>query len=328
MILFVCFKISISCKPSTIFGGIVIICGSAFAIFKLKNLVPNNLLKKFFSKFKVYLFSVFFIVLILGFVFGAYVAPSSYTQTLDDAPLMKEMFSVWDYIKVNIPKEEARIFNQNLFDNVKEPLITSDSIASGLAPLYTNFHHFFGSWYTTLNKLEPVVHSDGGFIFGKKIGDISQEELMQNFKKFNIKYVIAVEPILQNKLNNSNYKILKQTEHLKLFEINNYNASWFIFQGKVDIIYFGSQEVRFSTSSVASSELIFKMAYHPYWKAYVDNKEVKVFSDEDLIALDVPAGNHVIVLHFEPKNWLHISISFIALGIVLLLLWPVGKIMF
>ncbi|MFA4887570.1 MAG: hypothetical protein WC595_05120, partial [Candidatus Nanoarchaeia archaeon] len=295
--------------------AVSLIIFAAFAISKLKNLkIPKEAVLK-----KIMISSTLSLLLI-GFLLGVYVAPASYTQKLEEAPLGNELKEVWEYIRATIPKDEARIFNQNFFDNVKEPLVTSDSIAPVLGPYYTDYHHFFGSWYTSLNKLDEVIKTEGQFMFGKKIEEISQEEISENFKKFNIKYVLAVEPNLQKKMVDAGYEVIFRTEHLQLFEVNNYTPSWFMFKGEANLISFESQNVFFSTSSMNENQLVFKMAFHPYWKAYVDGNEVSVKESEGLIALYVPSGEHTVLLSFEPKKWGHILVSVLAAVIALVIL--------
>ncbi len=281
--------------------GIALLAFAGFALSKLKNV-----------KYKQILGYSALGIISLGLITSSYVAPSSYAQTFEEAPIGIELNSMWDFIDKNIQKDQARILNQNFFDNVKEPLITSDSSIPALAPRYTHYHHFIGSWYTTVSPLDAKVSTDGGMIFGKKIKDISEQELAENFKRFNIKYILAVEPSLQEKLTSLNYPVLKQTKHLKLFEVTGYDPSWFFFEGTAKLVSFESQKVKFSTESGKESQLIFKMAYHPYWKAYVDGKEKSVASEEGLISLNIPKGIHQVELSFEPKKNAQILMSIIA----------------
>ena len=64
-----------------------------------------------------------------------------------------------------------------------------------------------------------------------------------------------------------------------------------------------SDEVRYKVKSEKGGLVVFSEIYYPGWKATIDGKEAEVFrADYVLRAMQVPAGEHEIVMTFKPES--------------------------
>ena len=71
-----------------------------------------------------------------------------------------------------------------------------------------------------------------------------------------------------------------------------------------------SSQVKFEISIPAENEMVVKVAYPLYWKAFINGKEIKVKRcADDVIELSAPPGNYILELRFEPVRFIPILIS-------------------
>jgi hypothetical protein len=69
---------------------------------------------------------------------------------------------------------------------------------------------------------------------------------------------------------------------------------------KDSVIHFGENEITASVSTASNAMLFFSEIYYPAWKAYLDGKPVKLYrAFTSLRAVEVPSGNHTVVLRYE-----------------------------
>lgn len=247
-------------------------------------------------------------IIVLGALLGAYNPPESYTATSDKTPIFEETLRMWGWIKENVPKE-TRILNQNFFGNIKEPLVTFDSILPAMANYYTG-HEYVGSWYTTVFPLEDELKTEEFFLFGKKIEDNAVEEVVEKMKVFNIGYVIAVEGKLKKLLTDSEYfEAVYTSENYKIFKVKESVPSLVEGHG-VEVVSYGEQRVRLKVLENHARIVTVKIAYHPYWKALRDSEELQLVEDENkLMSVVLPEGAYDMDVVYKPRNWVFIGAS-------------------
>jgi hypothetical protein len=80
----------------------------------------------------------------------------------------------------------------------------------------------------------------------------------------------------------------------------------------------GSKQ-RYQVHARTEAKLTFRSVYFPGWVARIDDKTVELGrSDEGLIQVIVPAGEHYLTLTFEP-TWRHIKAGIVSAASVLIL---------
>ena len=92
-----------------------------------------------------------------------------------------------------------------------------------------------------------------------------------------------------------------EEKHKKEIAIDNlYDTASFIH-----LLVNDNDEIRYRTSSKYNQFGIFsEIFYDRGWKAYIDNKETKIFqSNYVLRGLVIPAGNHIIKFEFKPDSY-------------------------
>jgi len=86
---------------------------------------------------------------------------------------------------------------------------------------------------------------------------------------------------------------------------------------------------KFSYTAEKSTPVLISFTYSPYWKAYLDGQEIKIYRVENLMALDLPAGAHQIEMNYKLGNspvqkyssWLNLLFVIIFLSMPLIVRW-------
>lgn len=97
---------------------------------------------------------------------------------------------------------------------------------------------------------------------------------------------------------------------------------------RVEFLSYSPKRLEYETESQVEKVLVFSEIYYPYgWKATIDGKEAELFRVNYMLrAMNVPAGEHKIVMVFEPesvKKGDMIAVSCIAI-LVLTILGSIG----
>ncbi|MEK6948008.1 MAG: 6-pyruvoyl-tetrahydropterin synthase-related protein [Nanoarchaeota archaeon] len=255
-------------------------------------------------------------IIIIGLILGSYKAPESYTETSGTTALYEETITMWKYLEHNTDKN-ARILNQNTYGNIQEPSITYDAMLSPMANYYNGLN-YIGSWYTTVYPLENKFNTEDNKIFGIKIEEITEEELKKNLEIYNAKYIITLNNEWDNKL--KNFKTLKEiyrSENYAVYDYETYKPEWIISKNKIDytINNFNDQDIKIKINNLhQQNNIVIKIAEHPYWKAYINEKEIEVNSDENkLIKIEIPEGEYELDIKYQPRKIKYVLLSFIGL---------------
>jgi len=290
----------------------------AFAAYFLTTIIP----KKQFQKYYKPMIAALIVLVLAGLLVKAYSPSSGYTQTFPQAQISQDTENLWEELK-HYPKDEFRILNENFFDNIEEPWVTKDSILPAMAHSFTG-QHFFGAWYTTVYPMEKKAPTENHKLFGKKLEDISGQEIQQHLQAYNIKYIIAVSPELKERFNTLPFlqqeKIFGQ---YTLYSYSIYTPSWISPQHplEAELVEFSDQKIVFHVVNPKESQITIKFAYHPYWRAFANNKEIDLRTNEFyLMEADLPAGEYDLTLSYQPKNYPAIVISTTTFIMILVIL--------
>lgn len=96
-------------------------------------------------------------------------------------------------------------------------------------------------------------------------------------------------------------------------------------KGKIKLIKYSSNIINFSVDTQSNNILFISDTFYPGWKAYVDEKETKVYrANYAFRAVPVPKGKHKVVMTYSPSSFnLGLKISLIGLLILAVLLFGV-----
>lgn len=294
-----------------------------FSCYGMKKFWDNK--KSFLSfEYKKVLFYLFMVVLSFSLVFGIYNAPKDYTSTSGTTPIFQETLDLWSWLRGNIDPLGSRVFIQNTYRNIEEPLITFHSIMHSVANHYTGLN-FVGSWYTTVFPLEGKFDTESSKIFGIKAGSINEEELINNLKAYNVRHIVAVEPELKSRLSSSkNFKVVYKSQNYVVFEFLDYSPEWLSYDKKIEynIVRFDAQDIDIKLkNNLENNKVALKVAYHPYWKAFIDNKEINLSPDEyGLIGFVLPNGEYNLKFVYNPVKLPHILVSVFAFALLFIVL--------
>ncbi len=96
---------------------------------------------------------------------------------------------------------------------------------------------------------------------------------------------------------------------------------------KAIITSYGQNEIKLNVTTASNGMLWLSEVYYPAWKAYVDDKPVKIYrAFTSLRAIEVPAGSHTVVLRYESDAFK--TGSMITLVTLLLSLGGLGFVLF
>jgi hypothetical protein len=85
--------------------------------------------------------------------------------------------------------------------------------------------------------------------------------------------------------------------------------------GKVNILSYSGNKVRFSTSTLGNQLLFFSDNYYPEWKVTIDGKPAELLiADYTFRGVAVPKGEHIVEFYYAPKIFeLGLGIAFFGL---------------
>lgn len=294
---------------------------ASYFIFKLIRSINPKRIKKI-----ILIICIVFLSLLLT---NFFLPAKSYTQTSNEAPIYENTLKMWGWLDKNIDKENVRIVHQNFFDNLEEPYITKDS-TFGSFFAYKYKIYTMGLWATVPEPTEKYTVIGDKKIFGKNISEISNEEIIEKSEAYNIKYIIAIEPNLKEKIKSINeFKIIKEIEPYTIFEFTNYEPSWLSSTKEIqkEIKFVNNQKILIKVINEYQENILnIKIAYHPYWKAYKNNQEIQIFPSKDL-TMDIPLEKEEqeIILKYDSFKRKNVMISILTIIICILSLIIIKK---
>ena len=247
------------------------------AAYGIDFIIKNSKFVKIFSnKDSLLLLILTFSILYLSFepmISGAMIqiVTSNNIKAFDDAE------RVWDWVTENV--NETRVYYQDTYFASQNKQLNKLRIF----PLSYKFTkvHTIGGW--AINPAFHIAELDSSHmqIFGLGILRINDEQLAANMSYYNAKYAVSAETTLKDKLTNSKL-FNKEAEfgEFTVFALKDYDQTWVMVNDKdanVKIVKFEYENIEFELPINGSiTEIIVKMAYHPFWKAYVNSEPVEI----------------------------------------------------
>ncbi|PIV00238.1 hypothetical protein COS54_03325, partial [Candidatus Shapirobacteria bacterium CG03_land_8_20_14_0_80_39_12] len=142
---------------------------------------------------------------------------------------------------------------------------------------------------------------------------VKEIKVVKNEKK-------STEEIVKNLNNLKNIAVVESQENLAL-PFSNINPK---FPSSVKFLSYNSGEVKLNVESPQNSFLVLTDTYFPGWKAFVDNKETKIYKTNlSFRGIFIPEGKHEIVFVYQPLSFeigKYISLGTLCLLMVILFL--------
>ncbi len=290
-----------------------------FACYALSN-IKNGV---YFKRFRIFngLIAKKGIILVFIFLFfianiNTYLPAKEETLTIGRSSVDADFYSTVTWIKDNVEGKNTKIVYQDFYGNTEDTSIGSSHLPS-MFFYYTNVYSL-GSWYDSSSyPTDSLSLTSSGRIFGKKLDEVENAFIQDKMKLVNAKYIVSSNDKLKNKLLDS--KLFKEefsNEHFTVFSLNSYKPEWISYKGNLsyEVTRFENRLVSFNYNSDSEKEILVKVSYHPYWHAYIDNKEIKVLrSDDSLMALKLPEGSHSVMLSYKPFRLPYFIVTLITL---------------
>lgn len=217
-----------------------------------------------------------------------------------------DILKVFNWVEQNV-NEPSRIYYQSTFDDTDKSGIGSSWIMA-----YANYYTTkpsLGTWsgqmpYPTYWKIQTYKEGEE-VIFSKPVKDINDEKISSYLKAYNSKYIVINSEAMKELLNNSRlFDVEASFGRFIIYSLNDYEPGYIQtsdINSSVQVLKFGNELIEFNVSNV---ELVnISVQYHKYWKAYIDEKPVKINKNEfDLMQLKIPKKNYEeshIILKFE-----------------------------
>lgn len=80
----------------------------------------------------------------------------------------------------------------------------------------------------------------------------------------------------------------------------------------------GADKMSFNIQNDRDRYVYLSFAYSPHWKAYLDNYEINIMTLEDLMAIKIPAGSHILEVKYQSTRVITFAWVITILTIVLL----------
>lgn len=228
---------------------------------------------------------------------------------------------------------EENFINKNLYAQQFNPRPADNQISS-LEPKGRGFYRVLDLSVNTFNDAKPAYHHNqiGGYDPTKlqRYQDIIDYHISKNniavLNMLNAKYIITKEGQVQTNPNaNGNAWFVGDVQYVNtpLEEINalsaldNKNSAVILStdfgnnlqagnqEGSINLQAYEPNRLVYQSKSGSNQLAVFSEVWYggtPDWKAYIDGNEVAIVRANYLLrALEVPAGEHEIVMEFKPK---------------------------
>ena len=204
-------------------------------------------------------------------------------NTSGDMPEIDNLNKLWIWIKDNVNGEKTRIIYQDTFSNYKVGNLGFSHILA-LSKNYTTIPQI-GAWTCGDPYFLDISCTGYGRLFNSTVDELNETQLNYWLGILNAKYIVSIEPKLQNKLRNLNsFNEVANFGNFSVFDFITYSPSWILvdgISGNIELLEFKDGSIIFNfNNSKVPSEIVVKTQYHPYWKAYIDSIQTPVESNE------------------------------------------------
>ena len=198
-------------------------------------------------------------------------------KTSDEVKEMVDINNVWTWIKENAGSKETRVLYQNTFGNFGVNDLRNSHIFA-LSTKNTGVESL-GTWQGGFPLISSKFYTGGGQIFGSDIETIEVSKLADSMKAYNAMYVVVSESKLKDKIENSGlFKFETNYGNFSIYSVVGYSPTLIRINNvdmSVEIMVNKMETKTFRFVSDKPSKITVKISYHPYWKVYVNKKEVE-----------------------------------------------------
>lgn len=265
-------------------------------------------------------------VSIVGSVFFNYTyLARDFSRTLEQSVHMPNIYRIWSWVNKNISPKKERIVYQSTIGNMDDSILRRSDVFA-LSGVFTKIPQIGVSRGASPFPQEKYMRNDHGRIFGRDIKTADDFFIKDMMNYFNARYIVSVEPSLENKISKSKLFFKeKELGPFSIFRVKNFKGGWVAFERDAGYktLDFDNQYVEFSIFNKSiNNEAFIKIAYHPFWRAQLNDKPVKIKQDDySLMKISLPhKGNYRLALSYNSINYLWIAVSALSLIAVLILI--------
>ena len=246
------------------------------------------------------------------------------TKTLNASREMPDVYKVWDWVNGNVPPGETRVVYQNTILNSRDPILQRSDVFA-LSGVFTKVPQIYTTRPASPFPQEEFMRSDQGLIFSRNISLVNAGFIKDMMEYFNAGYIVTVEPNLRLKLEESALFEKKAAfGDFAIFKLGNFKGKWIDFEkgARYKILKFENQDVMFDIKNTHKDNRAFiKIAYHPFWRARLNGKLVKIGQDDfALMRIALPEStDYRLELVFNSFNPLLVCVSFFSMVICVVL---------
>ncbi len=261
--------------------------------------------------------ALFFAVVLLSTPFHYRYFAKDCSRTLEQSPQMPDVLNVWGWVKDNVSPREFRIVYQNTVGAMDDNIMNRSDVFA-LSGVFTEVPQIGVGRSASPFPQEKYLRMDHGIVFGKPILEADASYISEMMNRFNCKYIVSVEPLLKNKLDNSGlFAGEKEYGSFSIFRLNDFKGGWIDFEkdASYNTIEFEDQRLKFQIwNNSSDNKAVIKVAYHPLWRGYLNNNPAAIGQDTySLMTISLPAaGECSLELVFNAFNPIWVSVSLIS----------------
>ena len=167
---------------------------------------------------------------------------------------------------------------------------------------------------------EAFTRTDSRAIFGRSLSSITDVEISGWMKVLNSRFIVSSEPVLEERLQRSElFSRQRSFGTFSVFKLKDYEPEWIVFRAKdtqSDWMRFEDQLLVLNIENQSpGNKANLKIAYHPYWRADIDEEPVSIEPDNygmmDVLLKE--KGPLRLRLYYNSKNKAALFISFLSL---------------
>jgi hypothetical protein len=208
--------------------------------------------------------------------------------------------------------------------------ILSQSHLMAFGMYYTPFKYIVTTGVGNHYPTYAISETASGNVFGEPVSSISEEEMNKKMGIANARYMVTLEPLLKQGISGMRYfKRIADISGFDIFEFSGPGLGWIDLKDKdqrnnYKIIRFNEENVRINVMNYTERNLLtLKVAYHPYWEAYVNGKKTTIRQNPDgFIELPLSkTGEFDVYFRYDSKKYLPIGVSMISFILAVFLIF-------
>jgi len=280
-----------------------------FDLLPLKNILSSRFL--IIAKLPLFIFATFAlskirlnktifylsIILLLISSITLFQPDKDLLRTSENSPELNDYFKTIGYLQA-LDLTNTRIVFQSTYKVTNEGIYTP----LVLAP-HTLQTPVIGSWSDPIFQISESLDATRSRLFNTK--NIPEEKLIENMELYNAKYLVLTE-----NLELKNFTKLTSNKFI-IYELENFNSDWVETNANYEIKQLKPPTIEIEAEN--ETKILIKMAYHPFWKAYINAKEVEINNNNYLMEINLEKGIYILELKYNPIKRLYILLSLMGL---------------